>query len=159
MPPARYDVAVKLSSLRAPLAIIIAFAIAPVLVGCSLNPVESIIEQATGGDVDLGGASLPKDFPSDIPLVDGEIQFGAGFKTGDEQVWNVTIKANDPAIFDAVAAQLTDAGFTRNAIGGGTTDTGSLGTFTNDRYTIAVVVTTEGGVTVNYTVTTTALAP
>ncbi|GGK89418.1 hypothetical protein GCM10007382_06780 [Salinibacterium xinjiangense] len=149
----------KLSSVRAPLAIIVVLAIAPVLIGCSLNPVESIIEQATGGDVNLDGASLPKDFPGDIPLVDSEIQSGAGFKTGNDQVWNVTIKSTDPAIFDAVAAQLTDAGFTQNEIGGGTTETGSLGTFTNDRYTVAVVVATEGGVTVNYTVTTTALAP
>jgi hypothetical protein len=152
-------VAVKLSSLRAPLAVIVVLALAPVLAGCSINPVESIIEQATGGDVDLGGATMPEDFPTDVPVVDGEVQFGAGFKTGEEQVWNVTIKATDPAIFDTVAAQLTDAGFTSSEIAGGTTETGSLGTFANDKYTIAVVVTTDGGVTVNYTVTTIAVAP
>ena len=39
----------------APLALLIALAMAPTLSGCFGNPVESIIEGATGGEVDLPG--------------------------------------------------------------------------------------------------------
>ena len=151
---ARYDMPVKLSRLSVPLAVLMVLAIAPVLAGCAMNPVESIIKQATGADVDLGGASLPKDFPVDVPIVDGEIQFGAGIKTDEARVWNVTVKATDPAVFETIKSQLTSAGFAWDENLGGSTESGSVGTFINENYTVAVVVTTDGGVTVNYTVTT-----
>lgn len=154
IPRARYDIPVKLSRLGAPLAVLMVLAVVPVLAGCAVNPVESIIKQATGADVDLGGASLPKDFPVDVPIVDGEIQFGAGIRTDEARVWNVTVKAADPAIFETIKSQLTGAGFAWDENLGGGTESGSVGTFTNEKYTVAVVVTTDGGVTVNYTVTT-----
>jgi hypothetical protein len=44
------------------------------LTGCSM--VEGIIESQTGGDIDLGGTTVPDDFPADVPLADGEIVNG-----------------------------------------------------------------------------------
>ncbi len=41
----------------------------PALTGCSM--IEGIIEQQTGGDVDLGGNTVPADFPAEVPLADG----------------------------------------------------------------------------------------
>lgn len=133
--------------MRTPLAALVVAAILPVLVGQSISPVESIIDRVAGGGLDPGGAPLPKDVPSDIPIVDGEIQFGAGFATGDHLAWDVRVNAADPAMVDAVGTQLTGAGSAANEIGDTIirATTGSLATVTNDRYTIAVVVTTEGG--------------
>ena len=149
---------VNLASLRAPIALIAILSIAPALVGCSLNPIESIIEQATGGDVDLGGAALPEGFPTEVPLVDGEILFGGGMKAEGTQVWNVTIKVTDPTVFDLVKTQLTDAGFVTSDAIGGTTDVGSAGTFQSNDYNVSVLVATaDPDTTVNYTVT--AVAP
>ena len=144
----------KLRSLRAPIALLVVLVIAPALAGCSVNPIGSIIKQATGGDVDLGGAALPEGFPTEVPLVDGEILFGGSVKVDGTQVWNVTIKVTDPAIFATVKTQLTDAGFVTSDTIGGTTDAGSAGTFQSTTYNVSVLVATaDPDTTVNYTVT------
>ncbi|MDJ0334483.1 MAG: hypothetical protein ACOH10_11930 [Rhodoglobus sp.] len=144
----------KASRLRVLVAVTLAVTITPALAGCGFNPVESIIEQATGGDVDIGGPSVPESFPSEIPLVDGEVQFGAGMSSDDSRIWNVTIKTNNASALETVKSQLAGAGFTEADGVGGSTDGGSLATFTSDKYNVAVVVTTSDGDTiVNYTVT------
>ena len=51
-----------------PIAIALALVITPALSGCFGNPIESLIEGATGGDVDLGGMS-----PDDQDAVYGNI--------------------------------------------------------------------------------------
>ena len=144
----------KLARLRIPIALLLLVAVTPTLAACSLNPVESIIEQATGGDVDLGGAALPEGFPNEIPLVDGEILFGGGVKAEGTQVWNVTIKVTDAAAFETVTTQLTGAGFITSDMIGGTAEAGSAGTFQSSDYNVSVLVSTSGtDTTVNYTVT------
>jgi len=136
-------------------ALSLALTITPAVAGCSM--IGGIIEQQTGGKVDLGGKSIPKDFPTaDIPLAAGEIVYGAGIKGSDGQVWNVTIKVNDGSSFDAIKAQLEGAGLTAaDGVGGSNAD-GGVGTFSNDKYTVAVVVSKDGsnGFVANYTVTT-----
>lgn len=136
-------------------ALSLALTIAPAIAGCSM--IGGIIEQQTGGQVDLGGKSIPKDFPTaDVPLVDGEIVYGAGVKSNDGQVWNVTIKVTDGSSFDAIATQLEGAGLkAADGVGGSTAD-GGVGTFSNDKYNVAVVVTKDStnGFVANYTVTT-----
>ena len=144
----------KLSRLRIPIAVLLVVAVAPTLAACSLNPVESIIEQTTGSDVDLGGAALPEGFPAEVPLVEGEILFGGGVKAEGTQVWNVTIKVTDAAAFETVTTQLTGAGFLTSDIIGGTTEAGSAGTFQSSDYNVSVLVSTsDTDTTVNYTVT------
>ncbi|WP_120337641.1 hypothetical protein [Cryobacterium soli] len=68
------------------------------------------VQGATDGDVSLGGA-LPDGWPEEIPVIDGEIKFGAGNTTNGDQGWVVTIasSASDP-LADA-KQMLVDAGF------------------------------------------------
>lgn len=121
------------------------------LSGCAA--IEGVIEQQTGGDVDLGGASVPEDFPTEVPLADGEVVNGSKFTGGDgETVWNVLLNVADPAAPDSIAAQLEGAGFTSTGTG---EVTGSGGTLTYAKDTLLVNVLlakTDSGWTANYTV-------
>lgn len=136
----------------ATVAVVLAIAATPLLSGCS---VQSIIENATGGQVDVGGKSIPKDFPAEIPLADGEVVYGGGLGSADGQVWNVTIKVPDLAAFDTIAASLTEAGFTRPVSGNGELEGGVGGAFENAKYGLLVVVAGDdkNGFVANYTVT------
>jgi hypothetical protein len=131
--------------LVAPMAIAIALSLTPALSGCFGNPVESIIEGATGGDVDLGGAGLPDGFPtSDVPLIDGEITYGLTLGKGADRVWTVIIRVDDLSAFEDIAAQLEGAGFEQSDAFGGTTEGGSTGTFASDKYSVLVSVFEDG---------------
>lgn len=138
-----------------PLAIVIALAITPALSGCFANPIEQLVEGATGGNVDLGGGSLPEGFPTDVPVIDGEIVFGMSLgNVTDGQAWNVTVKVADASAIDTIKSELSGAGFTENAAMAGGAEAGSA-VYENDAYGILVVVTDDGenGFVANYTVT------
>ena len=127
--------------------------VAPALTGCGL--IHDAVEKATGGDVDFGGKSVPDDFPSDVPLIEGEVLYGASAASEDGKLWNVTIKVDDISAFDEITAQFEGAGFESSDLGG-TSDQGATGTFTKDPYGVFVVVTggdTDEGWVANYTVT------
>lgn len=89
------------------------------LSGCFGNPLENlaqgganeVIKNATGQDVKIGGQSLPGDFPSQIPIVEGEILLGTAVNSDDDRGWMLSIKANDPSAFKKLQSQLVDAGF------------------------------------------------
>ncbi len=136
----------------ATVAILVAIVATPVLSGCS---VQSLVENATGGQVDIGGKSVPKNFPTQVPLIDGDVVYGGGLGSGEGQVWNVTIKVADLAAFKTIAASLTDAGFTAPVSGSGEIDGGAGGAFENDKYGVLVVVAgdSKNGFVANYTVT------
>ncbi|HEU4848820.1 MAG TPA: hypothetical protein VFS93_00225 [Terrimesophilobacter sp.] len=133
-------------------AIALSLVLAPALAGCSA--IEGIIENATGSQIDLGGQSVPADFPSEVPLATGEVVFGLSADKDGEKVWNVTIKVSAGA-FDSISDQLTGAGFTL-AEGSKEVNNGSGGLFTSDKYSVLVVVSDDGsnGTLANYTVTT-----
>ena len=138
-----------------PLALVLALAIAPSLSGCFGNPLEQIVEGATGGDVSLPGQSVPDDFPSDVPLIDGEVVFGMGVGNDDGKAWNVTVKVGGLDAVDQIKSQLEGAGFTANDAGiGGTTDEGATLVYDNGTYNVLVVVSkdAENGFVANYTV-------
>jgi hypothetical protein len=134
-----------------PLAIILALGAAPALTGCGI---EGIVKDATGGNVDIGGDKVPADFPSAVPLYQGDIVLGASVGSGDKKVWNVTVKVPSSGAYKDISTQLTDAGFT----GGfrSTSTDGGTGTFTNGAYGVLVVVTGAGdnGWVANYSVST-----
>lgn len=139
-----------------PLAIVLALAITPALSGCFGNPIEQIIEGATGGDVDLGGKSVPDGFPSEIPIAQGEVLFGASIGNDEGRAWNVTIKVADATAIDQIVSQLEGAGFTTAAEGfGGSTADGGTAIMENERYGVFVVVSKDGesGFVASYTVT------
>ena len=133
----------------------IAVLLAPLMVGCSGQQVQEIVGSATGGTVDVGGSSVPADFPSDIPLADGEIVSGNRVGTGDGAVWNVTITVADPTLPSELITALTDAGFRSTSDIPGMPDTGGTAALTNDSYGVVLVVTdnSDNTFTANYTVT------
>jgi hypothetical protein len=126
--------------------------VAPAVTGC--GTIADAIEGATGGDVDLGGTSVPDDFPSEVPLIDGEVVAGGAIGNADGKIWNVTVKVPDVSAFDEITADFESAGFESTEVTSG--EQGASATFTKDPYGVLVVVaggdTTQGWVA-NYTVT------
>lgn len=139
----------------AALAAAIALVSTTTLTGCFGNPVEQIIEGATGGDVDLGGNSVPDGFPTaEVPIVDGEILFGIALGDETNKIFNVTVKTDGDAT-ETVRAQLVGAGFTEQMGAQASTDEGSSYAFTNDAWGVLVVIgQVDGAWNANYTVTT-----
>lgn len=128
--------------------------ITPAISACSFNPIESAIESATGGNVDIGGTSVPDDFPAEVPLIDGEVVSAFGVGTEPDKIWTITITVPDASALDTIKADLEGAGFTSavdDAAVGGITG----GMYTNDSYGVLVVVAEDGngGWAANYTVT------
>ena len=138
---------------RAVLAIAMAGVAATLFTGCFGNPVEDLVnrgvedavEGATGGDVSLGG-ELPADFPTSVPLVEGEVTFGAGAGGSEGWIVMITSTAADPVA--EAAAALEGAGFTKNTelSGGGS----AAQVYSNDEL---IVLLAGEGETVTYTVT------
>ena len=135
--------------------LVIALAITPALSGCFGNPIEQIVEGATGGDVSLPGNKVPDDFPKEVPLIDGEVVFGMGLGDGTSKGWNVTKKVSGLDAADTIKAQLEGAGFTANEAGiGGTTADGATLVYDNGTYSVLVVISkdSDNGFVANYTV-------
>ncbi|AYF98490.1 hypothetical protein [Protaetiibacter intestinalis] len=115
------------------------------LAGCSLipNPVKDIVENGggdSGNDNPLG--SLPADWPSEVPVVDGTIL--VGLKTTDT-AWGATILVADEAAAKQSTTLLESAGFT--PLFEGSTS------YENDRYTVVVQWgDTDDGYTIAYVV-------
>jgi len=140
----------------APIAIVIALAMAPALSGCFGNPIEGIIEGATGGQVDLGGTAIPDGFPtSEVPIADGEIIFGGSFGGADAQVFNVTVRVPNAQAIDGIKTELEAAGFESQGEFSGSTQEGGTFIATTAAWSVLVVVAkdTENGFVASYTVT------
>jgi hypothetical protein len=137
--------------ITAGIAVIMTVAVAPALAGCSA--LEGIIEQATGGQVNVSVGSLPDGWPTDVEVVDGDILGGGTAETDEgKPVWNATIKGSATSRDDA-AALLTGAGFEAVELPAGA-DVEFAQAFKNDTYGVLVATTgSEGDVLVNYTVT------
>lgn len=142
--------------LTVPLALVVALAVTPALAACAGNPIENLIEGATGGQVDLGGTTIPADFPAEVPLFSGDIVNVTGLGKDAEKIWNVSIVVPDGLAFDTIASQLQAAGFEGGSIVAATAD-GGTGVFTGANYGVFLVVTKDGngGFVANYTITTT----
>jgi len=138
-----------------PAAILMSLTLAPMLSGCMGNPIQGLVEQATGGQLDIGGTSVPDDFPAQIPLISGNVIFGTGLGNDDGKVWNVAIEVAGASAMDSIKAQLESAGF--ESIGEmDSSEETSSGIFTQDPYGILVVVAPnqdKNGFVANYTVT------
>ena len=133
--------------LRMGMAVLALLAAGPALAGCSdaqvQDAVNGAVQGATDGDVSLGGA-LPDGWPAEIPVIDGEIKFGAGNTTNGDQGWVVTVAsaAADP-LADAKQA-LVDAGFELDT--GNSANVGDVGVVAlkNTTYTVTIAGTPDG---------------
>jgi hypothetical protein len=125
------------------------------LTGCFGNPLQGVVKAATGGKVDLGGSgSLPKDFPSSIPVYKGKIISAIGLGSGKKEIWNVTVQIPGSDAGNSIKSDLTGAGFTVEQVA--TTDAGSSLAADNKTYGVLVVTskdTSKGYWIANYTVT------
>ncbi len=141
-------------SLRAALALLLGAALVPGLAGCGFNPVESFIEGATGGGVDLGGNQIPEDFPSDeVPLYDGEVTYAIAIGDESGKAFNITIRVPDPSAGEQIRSDLEAAGFT--LLGGGDATAQGGAAYEGANWGVIVVLTqgNDSSWLVNYTVT------
>jgi hypothetical protein len=147
------------SRTRLPLAIALAGVLlvgSPLLTGCSL--IDNVLDSATGGTIPDGldtGTTVPDDFPSEVPLVDGDVVFAVSLPgDNNEKAWNVTINVSGADAFEGIKTQLTDAGFEYQGVSDG--ESGTSGVFRKDDLTVLVGVAAGDGDqwVANYTVTT-----
>jgi hypothetical protein len=127
--------------LAVPLAIVLAVSIVPMLTGCFGNPIQNAIKAATGGKVDVGGGSLPSDFPSAVPVYKGTIVEAVALGKGSKEVWNVTVNLPGESAYNDIKSELSGAGFKIEGTGTGTTD-GLIAT--NKTYSVIVGATEVG---------------
>ena len=124
------------------------------LAGCQV--VESVVEGATGGDVTIGGPSVPEDFPAEVPLVEGTVINGSSVEKDGVRAWNVTVQVADVSAFDGIRAELEAAGFAAMPGYDMQEREGTItGLFGDEQYSVLVAVTTQEpvGTVANYTVT------
>ncbi len=124
------------------------------LSGCSV--VESVVEGATGGDVQIGGTSIPEGFPSEVPVIDGDILNGSSISKNGETVYNVVVKVSDTSVFETIKNDLTGAGFQPQEGYDMVENNGTItGLFNDGTWSVLVAVTTQEpvGTVANYTVT------
>jgi hypothetical protein len=138
-----------------PIAIILAISTVPLLTGCIGNPIQNAVKAATGGKVNLGGGSLPSDFPKSVPVYKGKIDTALGLGSGTKKVWNVTVELpNGDAIKD-IKSELAGAGLTTDE-SGTIGDSGASIVAQNKTYGVLVVATEDTSTKkwiANYTVT------
>ena len=137
---------------RAAIAVAIAGITASLLTGCFGNPgdlvnqgVEDAIESATGGEVSLDG-DLPADFPTSVPLIEGDITVSAGGGGSEGWVVVVTPSGSGDPVADAASA-LEAAGFTEDRTISG--DGGGAALYSDGDHTVLLV---GQGSAVSYTV-------
>jgi len=132
------------SRIAAPVLIALALLAGPTLAGCSLiqNPVENVIEGVTGGEVDLPSTELPDDFPSEVPLYDGEIANTMALGDADAKVYTVSIRVPGTETIDEIVSDFEAAGYT-STISGNSAE-GSTAAFESDKWSVIVVIVAEG---------------
>src|ERR1700744_4984083 len=120
-----------------PIAIVLAVSSVPLLTGCFGNPIQGALNAATGGKFNMGGGSLPKDFPSSVPVYKGKIDTALGLGTGKKEIWNVTVEVPDGSALTKIKSDLTSAGFKVEGSGSATSTASGL---VADNATYSVIV-------------------
>jgi hypothetical protein len=138
---------IKKSPVRMGLALLAVLAAGPALAGCSdaqvQGAVNGAVQGATDGDVSLGGA-LPDGWPAEIPVIDGEIKFGAGNTTNGDQGWVVTVASSAADPLADAKQKLVDAGFEPDT--GNSANVGDVGVaaLKSATYTVTIAGTPDG---------------
>ena len=119
--------------------------------------IESTIEQVTGGDVEIGGNTVPEGFPAEVPLVPGDVINGSSATKDEHKVWNVTIKVARRRDVRLDRRRARGRGFAPSDGVGAESSDGQTGLFENGSYSVLLSMTTQDviGTIANYTVTAT----
>lgn len=120
------------------------------LSGCFGNPLDDLarggasefLKGATGADIDIGGTSIPQNFPSQIPVADGEVEFGGSIAVEGKRVWTVRIKSKDSAVFSKLQSTLRASGFEESFA---TEGESAMGAFEGHGYGLVVNVDKRDG--------------
>ncbi|OYX53325.1 MAG: hypothetical protein B7Y93_07810 [Micrococcales bacterium 32-70-13] len=143
---------------------VLSLGVALTLSGCFANPleqltegiveggVEQIIEDQTGVDVDIDGtgASLPADWPAEVPTVEGDIAFSASAN----DTFSAAITVGSIGEGEQAFTDLTDAGFVEvSALDLG--EGAQTRIYENGTYNVGVIVAQndDGTALVQYTIT------
>lgn len=128
------------------------------LAGCSAAPSAAPTTAPDSSSTDQSGADdtgvegyegLPDTFPSDVPIIEGDVVFGVDLGTG----WSIVIPRDDiDGGYRDAEALITGAGYTAGV--SSTTAEGSFGSFDNDKYTVQITATDSAdyGPSVQYVV-------
>lgn len=140
------------------------------LSGCFANPIdqltdkigseiaeggaEKLVEGITGGELDLEtGGELPKDFPAEVPVVDGTVQTAIASTIEGTKTWIVTFAVDDA---DAAMASVRDefmaAGY--EEVLWSESEVMTNGSLTNDNYIVIVsnMMSSEDEQVISYSV-------
>jgi len=130
--------------IAAPVLIALALLAGPTLAGCSFiqNPVENVIEGVTGGEVDLPSTELPDDFPSDVPLYDGEIANTMALGDADAKVYTVSIRVPGTETIDEIISEFEAEGY-KSTVSSNSAE-GATAAFESDAWSVVVVIVAEG---------------
>lgn len=171
---------------RTPLAVragVLASVVAVTITGCG-NAVENIVEgnveraiedelgesadveigedsfsvDTEDGSITAGAGSVPEDFPTDVPLPEGDVAFAQRLESADGFSWSliVTTDADPGVLADEIRDDLTDSGFTVEEASEFTGADAAGGTILAEKadLTVLVIVAGEGTeTTATYTVT------
>jgi hypothetical protein len=142
------------SVVSASLAVVLALGMTPLLAGCFM-PLQSLVQQgaeqaaenATGGDVDLNldgsGASLPADWPAEVPVIDGEIEASVRLGEGSETTWSVTVTiVSVTEAWATIKSDFEAAGFVSDFES--VSSEGTLGSFSNGTHSAIVTLADDG---------------
>jgi hypothetical protein len=135
------------------LAVLLAVSTVSTLAGC--GAVQGIVKSATGGKVNLGGHSLPGDFPSSVPVYKGKIDSAIGIGSGTKEIWNVSVEVPGSDATATIKDELTAAGLTVADAGTTGSDAGTI-VASNKKFGVLVVTSkdaSKGYWLANYTVT------
>lgn len=101
---------------------------------------EKAVKEVTGGNVEVDTGDkveMPKDWPSDVPVLDEKLFTSTTVGSGADETWTVLLTVDDPmAAYAAAAVKLTDAGFTASV--DVRAAEGSYGTFDNGTWTVSL---------------------
>ena len=131
------------------------------LTGCSLLPhIPSLGGHGEGSSSSGGGsttddqphATLPDNFPSDVPLAGTDYAYALQVS---DKAWAVYVRVDDAdAGFATAAQQLGDAGIAQNASIGGSSDGVTIGAFQGSGYTVQLnaITKSEWGPVLQYAI-------
>ncbi|MBK5239252.1 MAG: hypothetical protein JJE28_09135, partial [Actinomycetales bacterium] len=87
--------------------------------------------------------SMPKDWPSDVPVISGTIESSVRLGSGDSQTWSVTITVgNADQAWSSIKSNFDNAGFVTDFES--VSSDGSMGSFNNGKYSAIVSVNDDG---------------